>query len=54
MSPLQIADNVWIVDSEAVVTGGLRVPVRMTVIRLSSGALLLTVRYLATPCTSCG
>ena len=41
MSPLRIADNVWIVDSEAVVTGALRVPVRMTVIRLSSGALLL-------------
>ena len=36
-----IAENVWIVDGEALATGGLRLPVRMTIIRLSSGGLLL-------------
>jgi short-subunit dehydrogenase len=43
----QIADNVWIVDAAAIVAGGLPLPVRMTIIRLSSGALLLhsPVRY---------
>jgi short-subunit dehydrogenase len=45
----QIADNVWIVDAAGIVAGGLPLPVRMTIIRLSSGALLLhsPVRYSA-------
>ena len=37
----QAADDVWIVDDTPLHMGGLRLPVRMTVIRLSSGAVLL-------------
>lgn len=36
-----VADNVWIVDGGRIRTAGLPLPVRMTVIRLSSGDLLL-------------
>ena len=36
----QVAENVWIVDSH-VRAAGLSIPVRMTVIRLSGGAVLL-------------
>src|SRR3954451_19441034 len=40
-------DDIWIVDDTPIVAGGLRLPLRMTVIRLSSGAVLLhsPVRY---------
>ncbi|CCD85276.1 Putative Short-chain dehydrogenase/reductase (modular) [Bradyrhizobium sp. ORS 285] len=36
-----VADNVWIVDAGRINAAGLPLPVRMTVIRLSSGDLLL-------------
>ncbi len=36
-----VADNVWIVDAGRISAAGLRLPLRMTVIRLSSGDLLL-------------
>ena len=36
-----VADGVWIVDSEPLHIAGLRMPVRMSVIRLSSGELWL-------------
>ncbi|MGJ4932326.1 SDR family oxidoreductase [Bradyrhizobium sp. HKCCYLS2038] len=36
-----VADNVWIVDAGRISAAGLPLPVRMTVIRLSSGDLLL-------------
>src|SRR4051794_16739466 len=43
----QAADDVWIVNDTAMLAAGLRLPVRMTIIRLSNGALLLhsPVRY---------
>jgi short-subunit dehydrogenase len=37
----KIAQDVWIVEDTAKVTGGLTLPIRMTVIRLPDGALLL-------------
>jgi hypothetical protein len=37
----QVSDNIWIVDSGPMKAGGLSIPVRMTVIRLSAGGLLL-------------
>jgi hypothetical protein len=37
----QVAENVWIVDHEPINTAGLRLPIRMTIIRLSSGDLLV-------------
>ena len=36
-----VADNVWIVDAGRIKAAGLPLPIRMTVIRLSSGDLLL-------------
>jgi short-subunit dehydrogenase len=41
------ADDIWIVDDAPIHPAGLRLPVRMTVIRLSSGGILLhsPVRY---------
>ncbi|NEW87281.1 short chain dehydrogenase [Rhodopseudomonas sp. WA056] len=36
-----VADDVWIVDAPRIVAAGLPLPIRMTVIRLSSGDLLL-------------
>jgi short-subunit dehydrogenase len=43
----QAADDVWIVDDTPIQAAGLRLPVRMTIIRLSNGALLLhsPIRY---------
>jgi hypothetical protein len=40
-TPKQVADGVWIVDAPPVHAGGIPLPVRMTVIRLSGGELLL-------------
>jgi short-subunit dehydrogenase len=40
-TPKPVADNVWIVDAEPIHPGGLPLPVRMTVIRLTDGDLLL-------------
>src|SRR3954463_12475647 len=41
------ADDIWIVDDTPIHPAGLRLPVRMTVIRLSSGGVLLhsPIRY---------
>lgn len=39
--PKRIADDVWIVDSGPIVSLGLALPVRMTIIRLRNGDLLL-------------
>ncbi|WP_336487092.1 DUF4336 domain-containing protein [Methylobacterium nigriterrae] len=39
--PKQVADGVWIVDAPPLRAGGMPLPVRMTVIRLSGGELLL-------------
>lgn len=39
--PKPVADGVWIVDSSPLNLIGLPLPIRMTVLRLSSGALLL-------------
>jgi short-subunit dehydrogenase len=43
----QVAENVWIFDDAPIGVAGLQLPVRMTVIRLASGALLLysPIRY---------
>src|SRR3954471_10929298 len=43
----QAADDVWIVNDTAIQAAGLQQPVRMTITRLSNGALLLhsAVRY---------
>ena len=40
-TPKQIADGVWIVDAPPVHPGGIPLPIRMTVLRLSGGELLL-------------
>ena len=42
-----VADSVWIVDAQPIKAGGLLLPVRMTVVKLSGGGLLLysPVRY---------
>lgn len=40
-TPKQVAEGVWIVDAAPLHAGGIPLPVRMTVIRLSSGELLL-------------
>lgn len=39
--PKQIADHIWVVDSGPIVSLGLALPVRMTIIRLRNGDLLL-------------
>lgn len=39
--PKPIADDVWIVDSGPISAMGLKLPVRMTVVRLKDGSLLL-------------
>lgn len=39
--PKQVADGVWVVDAAPIHTGGLPLPIRMTVLRLSGGELLL-------------
>jgi hypothetical protein len=36
-----VAENVWIFDDAPINAGGLRLPVRMTVLRLANGDLLL-------------
>lgn len=42
-----VADGVWIVDGQPIKAGGLLLPVRMTVVKLSAGGLLLysPIRY---------
>lgn len=40
-TPKRVADNVWIVDSGPMRVAGMPLPVRMTVIRLTSGELIL-------------
>ena len=40
-TPKQIADDLWIVDSPPITTLGLKLPVRMTIVRLQSGDLIL-------------
>jgi hypothetical protein len=39
--PKQVADGVWIVDAAPIHAGGIPLPLRMTVLRLSGGELLL-------------
>ena len=39
--PKPVADGVWIVDSGPIKAGGAPLPIRMTVLRLSTGGLLL-------------
>jgi len=39
--PKPIADDLWIVDGAPITTLGLKLPVRMTIVRLQSGDLLL-------------
>jgi hypothetical protein len=39
--PKQIAAGIWIVDAQPIRAGGMPLPVRMTILRLSSGDLLL-------------
>jgi len=39
--PKAVGEDIWIVDSGPIHVAGLRLPVRMTVIRLADGALLL-------------
>lgn len=39
--PKPLADNVWVVDSGPISASGLKMPVRMTVVRLQDGELLL-------------
>lgn len=39
--PKAVADDVWIVDSGPLKQAGMRLPIRMTVIRLAGGGLLL-------------
>ena len=40
-TPKLVAENIWIVDGRPLYPGGIAMPVRMTVIRLSSGGLWL-------------
>ncbi|WP_246686398.1 MULTISPECIES: DUF4336 domain-containing protein [unclassified Methylobacterium] len=40
-TPKQVADGVWIVDAAPVHAGGIPLPIRMTVLRLTGGELLL-------------
>jgi hypothetical protein len=46
--PKPVADGVWIVDSGPISPGGMPLPIRMTVLRLSGGGLLL---HSPTPCS---
>lgn len=39
--PKEVADGVWVVDAAPIHTGGIPLPLRMTVLRLAGGELLL-------------